>query len=510
MNTSKLVQKNKTNLILVNYNKQYSDLIIDYLKRQKINHLTLIDVKKPKQNLNFSLDFFNAEELAYGEYKNHKFNIDRLVYSDILKYLELESIVLDMLMRGEKPGKIYNNNKTKIEKNIFDFSNIDINLRYEERRSIYKKHLSLWLTLIKKRKINCFFSFSTPHIIYDFIPYYICKTKKIPTLFTEQNKYNGFRIPRFDLHSDMHDLIKVYKKLKKINKKTKLSTYGEAYINKMISNKMLPRYYNKKQHSYVGFPDIRLDPFVIFLLKILKNIFNKKMINFHIQRRIIQSRFVKKTKFLRSYYNSLCVQSLPESDFIFLPLHYQPESSTSPFGQMYSDQKYFIEEVLHLSSYLKYSLVVKEHPTQKATGRTLSFYEDFKNNKNLFFVKSDFDQYEIIKKCKFLVTITGTAGWEGIFLGKPVVSYGSSYLKHAPGVYNVNYNDDHEKIKKYLKNFKKPSINDIRLFFKAVELTSIKGFIIGDNEQIGMQMDENGFKKSANAFLDYFFEYLNV
>ena len=34
MNTSKLVQKNKTNLILVNYNKQYSDLIIDYLKRQ--------------------------------------------------------------------------------------------------------------------------------------------------------------------------------------------------------------------------------------------------------------------------------------------------------------------------------------------------------------------------------------------------------------------------------------------------------------------------------------------
>ena len=50
----------------------------------------------------------------------------------------------------------------------------------------------------------------------------------------------------------------------------------------------------------------------------------------------------------------------------------------------------------------------------------------------------------------------------------------------------------------------------MRLFFKAVELTSIKGFITGDNEQIGMQMDENGFKKSVNAFLDYFFKYLNV
>lgn len=498
------------NLVLINYCKDFSKFIIDYLEKKNINHLILIDVVKPRSNINFTIDFFNAEQLALGNYPNSNIILDHLRTQQLKENFELESIVLDMLMRGEKPSKIYNSNKSLINDESFDLSLVKNNLSYEERRNIYKKHLKFWLSALRKRKINCFFSLSSPHIVYDFIPFYLCNKNNIPSIFTEQNKYNGFRVPRDSLDCDMKELICKFKALKKEKKKVKLSDLGEKYILKMSQKKMKPIYYNKAQHQKEGFPDIKTEPFVIFLLRILKNATDKKKVKFFIQRRLIQSAFLKSTKYLKNYYESLCVSNVKDKNFIFLPLHYQPESTTSPFGQLFSDQKFFIEEVLDFAKKNNYKLVVKEHPTQKKTGRDLYFYKEFENLKEISFVSSSYDQYELIRNCKAIATITGTAGWEGIFYGKPVLCYGSSFLKHAPGVFDVKQESDHKNIQDFIINYEKPTIDDIKLFFKAVELTSIKAFIVGEFEKIGMQMDENGFKKSVNSFLDYFFDYASV
>ena len=45
------------NLVLINYCKDFSKFIIDYLEKKNINHLILIDVVKPRSNINFTIDF---------------------------------------------------------------------------------------------------------------------------------------------------------------------------------------------------------------------------------------------------------------------------------------------------------------------------------------------------------------------------------------------------------------------------------------------------------------------
>ena len=129
------------NLVLINYCKDFSKFIIDYLEKKNINHLILIDVVKPRSNINFTIDFFNAEQLAFGNYPNSNIILDHLRTQQLKENYELESIVLDMLMRGEKPSKIYNSNISLINDESFDFSLVKNNLSYEERRNIYKKHL---------------------------------------------------------------------------------------------------------------------------------------------------------------------------------------------------------------------------------------------------------------------------------------------------------------------------------------------------------------------------------
>ena len=49
------------NLVLINYCKDFSKFIIDYLEKKNINHLILIDVVKPRSNINFTIDFFKSK-----------------------------------------------------------------------------------------------------------------------------------------------------------------------------------------------------------------------------------------------------------------------------------------------------------------------------------------------------------------------------------------------------------------------------------------------------------------
>ena len=50
-------------------------------------------------------------------------------------------------------------------------------------------------------------------------------------------------------------------------------------------------------------------------------------------------------------------------------------------------------------------------------------------------LKSDFfDSKDLIIKSEFIFTITGTVGWEGILLNKPVIVFGKVFYEHFPGV----------------------------------------------------------------------------
>ena len=54
---------------------------------------------------------------------------------------------------------------------------------------------------------------------------------------------------------------------------------------------------------------------------------------------------------------------------------------------------------------------------------------------NVEIVDISCDSFQLIKQSKILATITGTAGWEAIRLGKPAIVFGNAWYGKMPGVF---------------------------------------------------------------------------
>lgn len=123
--------------------------------------------------------------------------------------------------------------------------------------------------------------------------------------------------------------------------------------------------------------------------------------------------------------------------FIYFPLHLQPEMTTSMLGGKYVDQILALE---HLEQILPpgYKIVVKENPKQIYKDRSDDFFIRLKNLKNVIFIGKYLNSKWLIKKSKLVATITGTAGWEAIRFGKPVIVFGHAWYKNFYGVFQFH------------------------------------------------------------------------
>ena len=111
----------------------------------------------------------------------------------------------------------------------------------------------------------------------------------------------------------------------------------------------------------------------------------------------------------------------------------QPEMTTSAIGGVYVDQLLAIERLSrHLPPDMK--IVVKENPKQTAYQRPHSFFERLAAVPNALLVPSDCDTYRLIRDSDLVATVTGTAGWEAINLGKPTLVFGKAWYESLPGV----------------------------------------------------------------------------
>ena len=130
---------------------------------------------------------------------------------------------------------------------------------------------------------------------------------------------------------------------------------------------------------------------------------------------------------------TVTLEELERTPFIFYPLHTEPEQS---LGQISPEYFYQLEAIAAISSNLPagVKLVVKEVPM--ACGRrTDSFYEQILLHKNVDMLNLAIPGPEVIKRALGVITIAGTAGLEAALLGKPVISFGRhnpyNFLEHV-------------------------------------------------------------------------------
>ena len=129
--------------------------------------------------------------------------------------------------------------------------------------------------------------------------------------------------------------------------------------------------------------------------------------------------------------------SAPPSPFVYFPLHLQPEATTMPLGGVFADQLIAMETLARAVP-PHWTIAVKENPKQRLKHRTPEFYERLREIPRVRLVDGNTSTFDLICESSAVATITGNAGWEALFAGKPVFTFGEAFFKHAPGVIAVD------------------------------------------------------------------------
>ncbi|MCX6809785.1 MAG: hypothetical protein NTZ65_03515 [Candidatus Berkelbacteria bacterium] len=373
---------------------------------------------------------------------------------------------------------------------MMDRMEVDRRYSYRERQKMYYFYLRYWNTIIETHRVNLFVSSNVPHEIFDYVIYELCKLKKIPTIFL----FHQSQIE--DMGIIMHDWRDNCLKLKSrfIELKKQFKNKSEAEIN--LSDKLQRHFDAQISDSEDAVPfymksDWRIRfKFITDQIKFIHNLYLKgpKVFLFYFKKINWGSLVSYNWKQLaigrnvtniyhNFYYRRHSVYPDLDKKYIYVPLHYQPELTTSPLADVFVDQRLIVQM---LSKYLPDNmyLYVKEHPIQNSFCRSIEFYKDILQTKNVVLVRKDSDSFDLIKHCVAVATSTGTPGWEALFRGIPVLMFGSYIYQFADGVYKIKTNSDCQQALDQILNHRvSPSLKSIKLYLKALGEVSISAVI---------------------------------
>ena len=159
----------------------------------------------------------------------------------------------------------------------------------------------------------------------------------------------------------------------------------------------------------------------------------------------------------------VALQTTPDysQKYIYLPLHYQPECSTSPLGGVFADQILMVK-ILSYCLPKDWLVYVKEHPIQWATSslaffdfRYQGYYQEIAKIKNVKLVPIETNSHKLIANSQAVCTVSGTAGMEALLRSRPVLLFGNISFHDCPGVFKIkNSAACKEAIEKIVSGFK--------------------------------------------------------
>ena len=307
---------------------------------------------------------------------------------------------------------------------------------YQSRFDLFITHLEFWNSIIDQKEVDLVISTDMPHEAQDYIAYRLCEMKKINRCFLVQSQIYQFYQLFDDIDSNDHYL----------------SNYDIEENAEFISNPIIQEYYQKqmcpdfvpfymenisKKTNFFYNISIKFSDIINLIItnKLLKP-FN--LIEYFYLREIFGSVANKR---LKTFYDGISVIPNYDLPYIYFPLHFQPERTTSPQGGIYSNQ----EIVVKMLSYFappNWVVYLKEHPMQTNNSRSISYYEKLSNLPNVKFVDRSTNSLKLVLNSRAVASITGTAAWEAFCYKKPVILFGNIFFKYAKGVFNVKSNLD--------------------------------------------------------------------
>ncbi|OGJ82273.1 hypothetical protein A2412_02675 [Candidatus Peribacteria bacterium RIFOXYC1_FULL_58_8] len=349
---------------------------------------------------------------------------------------------------------------------------------YDVRRRWYLRHLRFWNDFLTRHRINLYLSAWVPHEIPDLLIYELCKHRGIPTLWFADAMVQDTCFLERDWRASSPALRERYEEL--------LRTYPEG--TDPLSIALEPRF----EHTYAAlsspkgekgdFFKITYWQSVCNLLRRNTSLFFKHGVDYLAPRgwwrafntwtrwRHVRSR--------RAFYDAHVVLPDLAKPFIYMPLHFQPEASTVPRSGSYADQ-ILMAGLLDASLPADAFIYVKEHPWESGwLQRSIPYYQELLSIPKVRLLPRTFDTFQLREHCIAVATGTGSAGFEGLFRGKPVLLFGHTFYQFARGVFSVRTKEDCSRaIREIFAGREQPTSLSCRLFLKAMEETSVHGIL---------------------------------
>ena len=360
-------------------------------------------------------------------------------------------------------------------------------ITYHERKRLYYNQLTYWFFVLKKLSVDVFVAHETPHFLSNYICYAVCKYLKIQTVMFRYTEILGVIFPQTNFEDiptiriipeninqtsnseKKSELIKNYiynvsgeyrNVIPRVMKEQKERDKLERNIYKKLIKRIYKLIYINKWPSY-------LKNSIFSLGKVTQNNYFKRsgylieessMTNYELRR--LGSKSKKKIDKIEKIYENMCQVVSLETKYLYFPLHYQPERSTSPEGDIYVDQ-WLVINMISCILPIGWNLFVKEHPTQFMygtkgyMGRTIDFYNDVNKFKNVKMIDSKINPFKLIDNAKAVVTLTGTSGLEAVLRGIPALVFGYAWYRNCPGVfYTTTTSECADALKKIDDDFK--------------------------------------------------------
>jgi len=283
-------------------------------------------------------------------------------------------------------------------------------LTYQEYKNIFNLYFDYFSKILVEKKIELLIYYMLPHFGSDYILYLIAKHMNLKQILIYQSLVPN----RFFYVHDLDD----FGKFEKI-----AAEFEHEYIKvpKKLEKKLFYMKYIKPKHK-----SCIVNYFKNFGRWIYKKHGYMSFCGFH-------KLFFECINFKKNY-NKFAKKEIDlNKKFVYFPLQWQPELTTSTLGGIYKDQLLAIERIRNLIPN-EWKIYVKENPKQLGEYRGKYFFERLKKIPNVEYISKEVNTYDLLKNCQFSATITGTVGWESITGGKPTLIFGNAWYEKLPGV----------------------------------------------------------------------------
>ena len=358
---------------------------------------------------------------------------------------------------------------------------------FMERQRHFRNMLKSWMAAMDIVKPDLVISTAIPHRLYDYVLFWLCKEKKIPFLTIQHTQFPGrfyfsnseFYTIQDNFLDDWHSFEKKDNLLENLSEdiRTRFENVKKDYeeaapefmaIDAKRQKKATSRFFmlNRwiRKFSTVYRPYLWGKPADSLIIghcaydKRVNRKYEESEGNIYQHERML----LKVNKYkdqLQKDYESLCSKPDYNEQFVTMFLHYQPEATTCPGGDIFVDQRLCVELLL---KYLpkNWKVYVKEHPHQFIryrighTSRMRDLYDDLIKNERVKLISTDVDSFELIKHTKAVSTITGTVGWEAMVRQKPVIAFGLGwYENYSNGVLRITDENSAKNMYQFIENY---------------------------------------------------------